>query len=82
MYALNLGEDGRILSATFPEFAPQDAAYVEDLPPGDIADYCYVNGEIVYNPLPEPEQPEEENIEKQVAELREALELLLSGATE
>ena len=81
-YALKLGEGGRIFYATSIEFAPQDAVYVEDLPPGDIADYCYVNGEIVYNPLPEPEQPEEVSLEEQVAELREALELLLSGVTE
>lgn len=58
MYALNLAEDGRILSATYPEYAPEDAVIVEALPEGDITDYLYVDGQYVYDPLPEPEQPE------------------------
>ena len=32
MYALNLDKDGRILSATFPEYAPADVVIVEELP--------------------------------------------------
>lgn len=59
-YALNLAEDGRILSATYPQYAPADAVTVDALPEGDISDYRYVNGEYVYDPLPEPEQPAEE----------------------
>lgn len=58
MYALNLAEDGRILSATYPKYAPADAVIVEALPEGDISDYLYVDGQYVYDPLPEPEQPE------------------------
>ena len=38
MYALNLAEDGRILSATYPKYAPADAVIVEALPEGDIPD--------------------------------------------
>lgn len=60
IYALNLAEDGRILSATFPEYAPDDAVTVEALPDGDVSDYLYVNGEFVHDPLPDPEQPEAE----------------------
>lgn len=58
MYALNLAEDGRVLSATYPKYAPADAATVDALPEGDISDYLYVDGQYVYDPLPEPEQPE------------------------
>lgn len=60
MYALNLGEDGRILSATRPEYAPGSQPRVETLPDGDISDYRYVDGEYIYDPLPEPEpEPEQ-----------------------
>lgn len=60
LYALNLGEDGRVLSATYPKYAPEDAVTVEALPEGDISDYRYADGEFVYDPLPEPEVPEPE----------------------
>lgn len=59
MYALNLAEDGRILSATYPLYATADAVTVESLPEGDIADYLYQDGGIVYDPLPKPEPPAE-----------------------
>lgn len=56
-YALNLAEDKRILSATYPMFAPTDAVIVDALPEGDISDYLYVDGQYVYDPLPEPPAP-------------------------
>lgn len=55
MYALNTNEDGRILSATFPEYASEDAVTVETLPDGDISEYRYVDGDFIHDPLPEPE---------------------------
>ena len=55
MYALNLSEDKRILSATFEDYATEDMPKVETLPEGNITDYKYVDGEYVYDPLPEPE---------------------------
>lgn len=58
MYALNLSDDGRILSATYPQFAPENATVVEELPEGNIYEYRYINGEFVHEPL-----PVEENIE-------------------
>lgn len=58
MYALNLADDSRILSATYPQYAPADAVIVETLPEGDIYEYRYVEGEIVHDPRPKPEQPE------------------------
>ena len=51
-YALNLAEDGRILSATYKEFAPADAVLVDALPEGNIADYRYVSGEYIHDPIP------------------------------
>ena len=60
MYALNLADGGRILSATYPQYAPADAVIVETLPDGDISDYIYSDGEFIYDPLPDPVEPEVE----------------------
>ena len=51
-YALNLAEDGRILSATYEKYAPKDAVLVDELPEGNIADYRYADGEYVHDPIP------------------------------
>ena len=57
-YALNLAPDGRILSATYEEYASPNAVLVADLPSGeteaeqDIHNYLFVNGGYVYDPLP------------------------------
>lgn len=51
-YALKLAEDGRILFATYPEYAPQDSVMVDTLPEGDISNYRYVDGEYIYDPIP------------------------------
>lgn len=82
MYALNLAEDGRICSVTYPEYAPADAVLVDTLPDGDISDWCYVDGAYVYDPLPVDELEATPSTEERIAELEEALELLLSGVTE
>lgn len=58
-YALNLAEDGRVLSATFEKYAPPDAVLVDELPEGNLSDYRLQDGAFVYDPLPEPE-PEPE----------------------
>lgn len=60
MYALHLDTDGRVLSATYPQYAPADAVTVEALPEGDIHQYRYVDGELVHDPLPEQPTPEQE----------------------
>lgn len=52
-YALNLADDDRILSVTYVEFAPADAILSDSLPDGDCADYRYVDGEFIYDPIPE-----------------------------
>ena len=52
MYALNISNDGRILSATYAKYAPEDAVRVDKLPKGDISEYLYVDGEFIYDPMP------------------------------
>lgn len=59
-YALNLADDGRILSVTYEEFAAKGMSIVEEIPEGNIVNYKYINGEFIYDPLPEPKQPERE----------------------
>ena len=82
-YALNLAEDGRILSVTLAKYAPSDAVTVDELPEGNVANYLYVDSEYIHDPLPEPEQPDVEvTLARRVEELEEALNMLLSGVTE
>ena len=55
-YALNLGEDGRVLSVTYAEYATKDMPLVDSIPEDNIADYRYVDGEFINDPLPKPEE--------------------------
>lgn len=54
MYALSLDERNRILSVTYDQFAPESQPRVETLPDGDVNDYLYVDGEYVYDHVPQP----------------------------
>lgn len=54
-YALNLADDGRILSVTLTKYAIADAVVVNSFPAEDITNYLYINGKFIYDPLPEPE---------------------------
>lgn len=71
-YALNLAADGRILSATYEQYAPADAVLVDELPTGetereqDIHNWRCQNGEYVYDPLPDPEPTEPQPSESSV----------------
>lgn len=62
-YALNLDADGRILSATYESYAVAGMPIVNTLLDNDIADYKYINGEFIYEPLPKPIQPQEPTID-------------------
>lgn len=62
-YALNLDADGRILSATYEAYATKNMPIVDTLPDNDIIDYKYIDGEFIYEPLPEPIQPQEPTID-------------------
>lgn len=81
-YALNIGEDGRLLCPTFEEYATPGAILVDELPPGDVNNYRYIDGEYVYDPLTVEEVELPPTQEERIADLEEALELLLSGVTE
>lgn len=65
-YALNLGEDNRILSATYAQFAIPGMPIVDNIPEGDVTDYLYIDGEYVYDPIPTPE-PERPKAETKIA---------------
>lgn len=70
MYALNLNEEKRILSACIAnKFTPASMPRVDELPEGDLNDYLFVDGEYVYSPVPAPE-PVPPTPEQRVAELR------------
>ena len=55
MYALNLDNDGRILSVTYEPFASPGMPIVDSIPEGDVSDWLFVDGRYVYDPLPRPE---------------------------
>ena len=42
----------------YPEGIYNGMPIVDTIPEGNLPDYLYVNGEYVYDPHPEPEQPE------------------------
>lgn len=61
MFALNLNEENRILSACVVlPYTPKAMPKVDSLPDGYINDYLFVNGEYVFDPVPTPEPPEQE----------------------
>lgn len=60
LYALNLAEDGRVLSVTLDEYGAEGQPRVTEFPADDVSDYKYVDGEFVYDPLPDPPEPEPE----------------------
>lgn len=62
-YSLNLGENGRILSVCVCLAGQTYNNIIDTLPEGDITDYKYINGEFIYEPLPEPIQPQEPTID-------------------
>lgn len=73
-YALNLSEDGRILSATYEKYAAEGIVLVDTLPEGNISEYIYQNGKYIHDPIPVPETEE-------VASADDVLNTLL-GVTE
>lgn len=58
IYALNLDlNTQRILSVTLDKYGAPGQPRVTEFPQDNIANYLYINGEFIYDPLPEPEQP-------------------------
>nr|DAF27560.1 MAG TPA: hypothetical protein [Caudoviricetes sp.] len=65
MYALNLGEDNRVLSVCACIDGQTYDNVVESFPDGDVSEYRYENGEFIHDPLPKPEpQPQEPTVEE------------------
>lgn len=58
-YGLVLDDESRIISAVQQRYAPNNAIIVDNMPDGNYSDYLYVDEEFIYDPLPEPEQPEQ-----------------------
>ena len=58
MFALNIADDGRILSVTYDKYAPAHQPRVDAFPFGNLYEYRYVDGEFIYDPLPIPDPPE------------------------
>lgn len=79
-YALNLAEDGRILSATYPQYAPPTAPIVDSLPEGELYDHLYLNEKFIYDPLPKPDAVEMPTTEDRLAALEAVmLDMILGG---
>ena len=58
MYALNLGEDTRVLSVCPCIDGQTYDNVVDSFPDGDVTEYRYENGQFIHDPLPTPEPPE------------------------
>lgn len=59
-YALNLGENGRILSVCNCLEGQTYENIVDSFPDGDVSEYRYVDGEFIHAPDPTPDPPEPE----------------------
>ncbi len=82
-YALHLREDNRILSATYEGYGAENDVIVDSLPDGDVADFKYVDGGYIYDPVPkEPDAGTKPTLEDRVADMEEAFDMILSGVTE
>lgn len=60
MYALNLEENGRILSVCNCLEGQTYENVVDSFPDGDVTEYRYVDGEYIHDPLPKPEPTAQE----------------------
>lgn len=76
-YALNLGEDNRVLSVCVCLPGQTYEITVNSFPDGDVSEFRYVDGEFIHDPLPTP-APEPEPAEPTAEEL---LNILLGGGT-
>lgn len=75
LYALNLADDGRVLSVTLDKYGAEGQPRVTEFPQDDVSQYRFIDGEFVYDPLPDPPEPEPEPQEDYVTydELAEAI---------
>ena len=69
MFVLNLGQDRRVLSAAFQEAIPDGTVVTAELPEGDIAQYRYVEGAFVHDPLPVQNEQIPSHLDRMEAQL-------------
>lgn len=85
-HGLTLDDDNRIVSAVPQRYAPDGAIIVDKLPDGDVAEYRYVDGEYIHDPLPtvevEPVQSTEELLLEMAADHEYRLCLIELGVTD
>lgn len=75
MYGLNIGLEGRCLSASPANVSPAGVVMVTSLPDGDLYDYRYTDGVYLYDPLPKPEPVEMVSISAdELADLKQKAE--------
>lgn len=81
IYALNLADDGRILSAAvvLPNGKYDGMPIVDVLPDGNLPDYLYADGEYVYDPLPKREEEDGPTHEERITALEQALTAIEEG---
>lgn len=84
MYALNLGENGRILSICECVEGVEYDVVVESFPDGDVTEYRYENGEFIHDPLPKPEKAPtvEEDTLSMLVDHEERIIMMELGLTE
>lgn len=90
MYALNLGEDNRVLSVCDVIEGQTYDVIVENFPKGDkidVHDYLYIDGEFIHDPEPKPdpqstEPTAEEDALSMIVDHEYRLTLLELGVTE
>ena len=85
MYALNLEENGRILSVCNCLEGQIYEYVVDSFPDGDVTEYRYVDGKFIHDPLPEPQPAEptaEEDALSMIVDHEYRLTLLELGVTE
>lgn len=85
MYALKLSDDNRIMYAckVLEKGNYSHLTVVDTLPEGDVTDWLYIDGEYIYDPLPEQEQAEPvRSTEERLTELEESFAMILSGVVE
>lgn len=69
-YALNLGEDNRVLSVCVCLEGQTYEVIVDTFPSGDVSEYRYENGEFIHDPLPTPApEPQEPTAEEDALEM-------------
>lgn len=59
-YALNLGENGRVLSVCVCIEGQTYENIVDSFPDGDVSEYRYMDGEFIHDPDPKPEPTAQE----------------------